>query len=116
MSHHTLKSEEIINFIEDYRKLPLLWDYKHKNYVNKKRRNDALKVLGTKYNMTTEDVKKKIKCLRSYYCKERTKTMNKRSGAGTDETFQSTWFAYNNMSFLSDITTTRDAKYNIENE
>ncbi|XP_077288652.1 uncharacterized protein LOC143913024 isoform X2 [Arctopsyche grandis] len=114
VSLHTLKSEEIINFIEDYRSFPLLWDRKNKNYAKKGKRYGAFKVMATKYNMTAEEVKKKIEYLRTYYCKEKKKTI-KKNGAGTDETYQSPWFAYDNMSFLSDSTAPRDTIDSIEN-
>lgn len=56
-----MADEITLNFIEDYRNFPQLWDPNNKLYTNKVKRNDGLQVLATKYNMDIDGVKKKDK-------------------------------------------------------
>ncbi|KAJ8730009.1 hypothetical protein PYW07_017047 [Mythimna separata] len=99
-----------LNFIEDYRKIPHLWDPNNKLYTKKVKRNNGLQVLATKYNMDIDGVKKKIKSLRSYFSKEHQKVMKKNSGAGSDEIYVSPWFAYKHLLFTADSVTPRETR------
>jgi hypothetical protein len=60
-------------FIEDYRSFTALWDVNHKDYTNKIKRNGALNALATNCKMSVQEVKNKIKSLRSYFAKEHQK-------------------------------------------
>lgn len=103
-----------LNFIEDYRCHPLLWDTSDKSYTNKNKRNDAYESLATKYGMSIKAVKTKIKNLRSYFSKEQQKMLVKKSGAGTDENYETPWFAYKSLLFIGDTLTPRFTKDSFE--
>lgn len=105
-----MADEITMNFIEDYRNFPQLWDPNNKLYTNKVKRNDGLQVLATKYNMDIDGVKKKIKSLRSYFSKEHQKVMKKKSGSGSDEIYVSPWFAYKHLLFTADSVTPRKTR------
>lgn len=105
-----MADEITLNFIEDYRNFPQLWDPNNKLYTNKVKRNDGLQVLATKYNMDIDGVKKKIKSLRSYFSKEHQKVMKKKSGSGSDEIYVSPWFAYKHLLFTADSVTPRKTR------
>jgi len=77
-SDHT----KTLAFIEDYRSFTALWDVNHKDYANKIKRNDALNALATNYKMSVEEVKNKIKRLRSYFAKELQKVTEKKKWCG----------------------------------
>lgn len=102
--------EFTLNFIEDYRSFRQLWDQNSKLYTNKIKRQDALRILATKYNMNIDEVKKKIKSLRSYFSKEYHKSINKKSGTGADEVYYSPWFAYKHLLFTAESITPRSTK------
>lgn len=95
-----------IEFIQDYRKYTNLWDPTHEWYTNKKKRLDTMTALGKKYNLDSEAVKSKIKSLRSYYIKERRRMINR--SLDEDKIYKPNWFAFEEMSFLSDIVGKRD--------
>jgi hypothetical protein len=65
-------------FIEECRSFTALWDVNHKDCTNKIKRNDALSVLGTNYEMSVKEVRNKIKSLRSYFAKEHQKVTGKK--------------------------------------
>jgi len=46
--------------------------------------------------------------LRSYFLKERQKSLKRKSGSGADETCVSSWFAYTPLLFVVDGSTPRD--------
>jgi hypothetical protein len=105
-----------LNFIEDYRCYPVLWDTSDKFYTNKNKRNDAYEALGKKYNMSVKCVKTKIKNLRSYFSKEQQKMLVKKSGAGADEKYETPWFAYKSLEFIGDTLTPRFTKDSMQAE
>lgn len=49
------------------------------------------------------EVKAKINTLRTYFSKELAKSKDKRSGAGTDDIYESKWPYFKSMLFLTDI-------------
>ncbi|CAK1590009.1 unnamed protein product [Parnassius mnemosyne] len=85
-----------LQFIRDYKNHQVLWDSRHKDYNNKKKRIVALTDLGIKYNMNLRFIKNKIKSLRSYFSKEYQKVARKTEG----ERYRSSWFAYKHLLFL----------------
>lgn len=105
-----------LNFIEDYRSHPVLWDTNDKLYTNKNKRNDAYEALGNKYNMTVKAVKTKIKNLRSYFSKEQQKMLVKKSGSGADDKYETPWFAYKSLQFIADTLTPRFTKDSLQGE
>ncbi|KAJ8949001.1 hypothetical protein NQ314_008307 [Rhamnusium bicolor] len=105
-----LGCNQTLSFIEDYRSHSALWDIVDKDYTNKMKRNDTYTVLARKYNMTVKGVKNKIKNLRSYFSKEHQKVTEKKNGAGAEDKYDSPWFAYKSMLFISDSVTPRQIK------
>lgn len=105
-----MSAEQTLAFIEDYRSHCALWDISDKNYTNKMKRNDAYAVLSTKYGLTVKGIKNKIKSLRSYFSKEHQKVLEKKSGAGVEDKYDSPWFAYRSMLFTLDSLTPRTTK------
>lgn len=89
-----MENELTVEFIEDYRAYECLWNIHSKYYTNKNKRKDAYADLSKKYNLTEKGVRNKIKSLRSYFSKEHQKVTNKSSGAGTENNYESTWFAW----------------------
>lgn len=97
-----MANNDIMNFIQSYKSLVLLWDTSDKNYTNKLLRKEALGELSKQYNLSISEVKKKIKSLRSYFSKENRK-------AKESEDYVSAWFAYEAMSFIKDAVSDEDA-------
>lgn len=96
------KNSELLRFIKLYKSHAILWDMNLPSY----RRNDikikAYESISTEMCMSVEDVKKKIKSLRTAYSAERTKVeKSKKSGRGADFIYTPTLFWYNEMAFLS---------------
>jgi hypothetical protein len=105
-----MNNEETLEFIEDYRAHVCLWDIRSKCYTSKTKRNDAYSSLAKKYNMTEKGVRNKIKSLRSYFSKEHQKVISKKSGAGTDSSYDTPWFAYSSLMFILDSVSPRETK------
>lgn len=72
-----MDENQTLLFIEAYKAVKLLWDANHADYCNKFKRNDALEYIGNEFNLDASAVKVKIKNLRSYFSKERQKTLKK---------------------------------------
>lgn len=104
-----MDENQTLLFIEAYKAAKLLWDANHVDYCNEFKRNDALEYIGNEINLDASAVKVKIKNLRSYFSKERQKTL-KKSGSGADETYVSSWFAYKPLIFIADSSTPRGTK------
>ncbi|XP_039283681.1 uncharacterized protein LOC111048153 isoform X2 [Nilaparvata lugens] len=96
-----MANTDVMNFIQSYKSLNLLWDTLDKNYSNKLLRREALNELSKQYNLTIPEVKKKIKSLRSYFSKEYQR-------AKKTDNYVSAWFAYDAMSFIKDSVTDED--------
>ncbi|XP_041361956.1 uncharacterized protein LOC121377927 [Gigantopelta aegis] len=105
------KEEErkfLLQCIAVYRELPALWKVKTDDYSNRGKKDLAYEKLLAKYrerfeNATKEDVKKKFNALRTNFRKELKKVNDSnKSGAGTEELYESTLWYYDAMSFLQD--------------
>lgn len=103
-----MDENKTLQFIESYKAAKLLWDANHPDYCNKIKRNDALESIANEFNIDVSAVKIKIKNLRSYFSKERQKSLKRKSGLGADETYVSSWFAYTPLLFVSDSSTPRE--------
>jgi hypothetical protein len=101
---------KLLAFIEDYRSFSALWDVNQKDYTFDIKRKYALRALATNYDMSVRGVKKKIKKLRSRFAEERQKVTRKKSGAGVDDVYDSSWFAYKSLMFILDPVTPRETK------
>jgi hypothetical protein len=64
----------MLAFIDDCRSFTALWDVNHKDYSNKIKRNYVFNAMAINYyKMSVNEVKNKIKSLRSYFAKEQQK-------------------------------------------
>ncbi|XP_047499741.1 uncharacterized protein LOC125046132 isoform X4 [Penaeus chinensis] len=97
--------EKNIEFIEEYRKLSVLWDVRLQEYKNNQAKLDALRGLAEKYNCDVEMLKKKIKNLRTAFRREHKRLTQKKSGSSPIKTGK--WFAYELLLFLLDVDTPR---------
>lgn len=87
-----------------------MWNTHSKYYTNKIKRQDAYSDLAKKYNLTEKGVRNKIKSVRSHFSKEHQKVKIKKSGASTEISYDSTWFAYRPLLFIEDSATPRQTK------
>lgn len=95
-----------ILFIEDYHNSPELWNNKITDYKDNKLKNDKLKHLASKYECPVLEVKKKIKNLRSAFHREHKKLQaSKKSDSSVSKKVK--WFAYEPLSFLSEVDVVR---------
>ncbi|XP_062550706.1 uncharacterized protein LOC134215559 isoform X2 [Armigeres subalbatus] len=81
-------------FVQHYEKYRSLWDPSYKDYRNRDIRNQAIKLLSTDMEcsgitMTTDDVKNRIKSIRTTYAAEKRKIeKSKKSGSSSDDIYQ----------------------------
>lgn len=92
-------NEKTVQFIEDYRNAPELWNVTLREYKNNKQKMDTFKRLANQYECSVDEVKKKIKNLRSAFHRER-KRLQKGSGASPVK--GKVWFGYDLLTFLLD--------------
>uniref|UniRef100_A0A6P7FTV7 Uncharacterized protein LOC114333942 isoform X2 n=1 Tax=Diabrotica virgifera virgifera TaxID=50390 RepID=A0A6P7FTV7_DIAVI len=88
-----------LNLIDGYERSPELWNTKHGQYYNKRRKNDAWIMIANKVGCTPEEAKRKMDSLQASFRREKAK-VNKTTG--TDEVYVSRWFAFSRMAFLLD--------------
>ena len=101
--------KKTLDFIEEYRKYTVLWRSSDKNYKNREERS-ALEELGEKYSLDSKSILNKIKSLRSYFHREHSKVLKKKSGSPADEMYRSNWFAYRHTLFIVQGDEGRDGK------
>ncbi|XP_055628271.1 uncharacterized protein LOC129769815 [Toxorhynchites rutilus septentrionalis] len=94
--------EETLSLIDMYRARPVLWDSSNEHYKNKYRRHDNLIELAVLFGVDKPEIERKIKNLQSHFMRERKKEAEGRqTGSGTDEPYESKWFAFQPMMFLA---------------
>ena len=103
-------NEKTLEFIEEYRKYIVLWRSSDKKYKNREERRSALQELGEKFSLDSKSILNKIKSLRSYFHRERSKELKKKSGSSAEEIYTSSWFAYKHMFFILQGDEARDGK------
>lgn len=107
-------------FVKHYENYKCLWDTGIKEYKNRDLRNQAIKGLITDMAdsgimMSEEDIKTRIKAIRTTYCAERRKVQkSSKSGAGADDVYQPScsWYADADR-FLRKSATIRQVYQNI---
>ncbi|KAF9405180.1 hypothetical protein HW555_013971 [Spodoptera exigua] len=97
-------NETELAFIDCYRAEPVLWDINLKDYKNKLKQHDAWMRVSTVMEIPIEELKKKKDSLMSSYRSYKGKVKKSiQSGAGADDIYQPTWFAFEAMNaFLGD--------------
>ncbi|MPD06873.1 hypothetical protein E2C01_102704 [Portunus trituberculatus] len=91
--------EHTFMLIELYQSHPVLWDPTDPTYKNKVKKLDAWRSISQALAVERAEVEKKMKTLIGQFRREQ-KKRNTKSGAGTDDAYISTWFAFNSMKFL----------------
>lgn len=94
-------TQKVLNFIEDYRRNDILWNIKNSNYRNIRMKIDVLNNLAEKYSTAINDVKKKIKNLRTAFHREH--KVYKLKKGDTSPIKKPRWFAYEPLKFLLDV-------------
>ncbi|XP_076664793.1 uncharacterized protein LOC143367058 [Andrena cerasifolii] len=88
--------EEVKELISQWELYPELWAVKNEVYKNR-----IKKQLAKKFNTTYSEISRKLHNLRTQFNQELRKTVYKKSGAGTDTTYESTWKNFGALKFLS---------------
>jgi len=102
--------KKTLDFIEEYRKYTILWRSSDKNYKNREERRSALQELGEKYSLDSKSILNKIKSLRSYFHREHSKVLKKKSGSSADKIYRWSWFASKHMLFILQGDEAREGK------
>lgn len=114
-------SDDIFKFLEIYQQFELLWNIRHSEYVNKQKRESAMRRLMSDLQQEGIEVpdisflRNKIKVIKTTYRQERLKVEeSKSSGKGTDDLYvpKLTWFDLAD-SFLRFVVVTRPSKSNM---
>ena len=95
---------ETLLLIAAFERCSCLWNTSLKVYKNKNKKQDAWRDIGTELKIRAEDAEAKMKSVLSAYRREKRKvTLSKKSGSGTADVFEPTWFAYESLNFMSNI-------------
>ena len=103
--------------IKVYRSKSVLWDPKNPQYYNKIKKEDAWEEISEKVKKPKVQCKRKMEYLLAALRREKIKM--KRSldtGKGTDEIYQSQWFAFESLQFLWDRNKSRRTSNTMEDE
>lgn len=116
MSSKVWSNADVLKLIAYYRENGCLWNIK--SDLNK--RNDIKKKcyieLSHIFNETEDNVKKKIRNLRTSYTTERKKVLDsKKSGSSADDVYKSGLFYYDEFNFLDPCLNCRPSKSNVSN-
>jgi hypothetical protein len=80
-----------------------VWDVKSREYKDCSKRKDIFSTIGEELGFSPREVESKWHTLKSQYSRELVKVMSSRkSGAGTEDIYTPSWYAYKSLSFLSD--------------
>lgn len=104
-----LYKEDILKLIELYKKNECLWDFNNPYYKKSNLKEYTWKTIAMQFNMSVDDVKKKIKHLRSNYVAEKKK-------CDKSDEYISNLFYYGAMSFLDEVIVLRKNNSDIDIE
>lgn len=94
--------ETVLEFIEEYRKLDLIWNPQHPKHVDRGATHEAWKSLANHFGLSVLEMKRKKDSLLASYRKCR-KMYSSKSEIGMDD-YKPTWFAYEALDkFLGQI-------------
>ena len=119
------KDEErkfMLECIDLYRELPALWKVTCEDYSNRVKKEAAYNTLLGKYreryqDATKEDIKKKLSAVRTNFRKELKKVLDsEKSGAGTEDLYESSLWYYDAMLFLQDQETPAPSRSSLDTE
>ncbi|KAF9418816.1 hypothetical protein HW555_004483 [Spodoptera exigua] len=100
-------NEESLSFLEHYQMEPCIWNPKDANHKDKKKQADAWIRLAELTGRPVKEIKNKKEILMTTFRKHlKKKRESMRSGAGAEEIYNPTWYAYETMeSFLLPVYT-----------
>lgn len=101
-----------LQLIELYREKGCLWDPTDNTYKLRNAKADAWNELGVAFKCSAAEVKKKMDSLLASFRRERQRQI--KSGAGADEVYNSSWFAFKSMVFLMDKFAPRNTQSTID--
>ncbi|XP_048481508.1 uncharacterized protein LOC125489531 [Plutella xylostella] len=109
-------NERVLKLIELYQNYECLWDTAHREYKNKLIKQDAWDSIAKTLDVPVKEVESKVHTLRSQFSRERKKLKSsKKTGTGSDDVLNITWFAYKPLLFLIKGETTTGNKDTIKN-
>lgn len=95
-------SKKVLSLIEMYRRRPVLWNCKLKEYKDRKKRRDAFVEIALSFGVEKEEIERKLKNLICHFSREIKKEKDSVKSASGTEVYKSKWFAYRSMEFLKD--------------
>ncbi|XP_047503528.1 uncharacterized protein LOC125048730 [Pieris napi] len=100
-------NEKSLSFLEHYQMEPCIWNPKDANHKDKKKQADAWIRLAELTGRPVKEIKNKKEILMTTFRKHlKKKRESMRSGAGAEEIYNPTWYAYETMeSFLLPVYT-----------
>ncbi|KAK5647823.1 hypothetical protein RI129_002715 [Pyrocoelia pectoralis] len=103
-------NDKVLKLIEAYRERPVLWDSTDAYYKNRNRKEDAWAELANMLDTNdTSEIKKKIQSLLASFRREKQK-LKPTSGMGTEEVYNTKWFAFSSLLFLKDKNKPRETQ------
>lgn len=120
MSQVKWNNDDIFQFLDVYEQYPILWNIKHKDYLNRNLKISNFEKLKNNLSsiglvVDSDQLRLKIKSIRDVYRQEIAKiNRSKKSGAGTDSLYKPKliWFNRANT-FLNEVTSTRESSSNL---
>lgn len=86
----TWNEEKVFELIENYKKMPVIWDPKNKEYYKKHLKEDAWAEIGSVMGTTGDICKKKMVTILASWRREKAKENKSRgTGKGRDEVYES---------------------------
>lgn len=96
-------NEKVLSLIELYRRRPVLWNCKLKEYKDRDKRHDAVVEISESFGIEKDEIERKLKNLICHFSREIKKEKDGvKTGSGIEEAYKSKWFAYQSMEFLKD--------------
>lgn len=104
MTEWRIFPDETIKLINNYKQFECLWNYKSASYKRIDLKKNAWLQLAKEFGKNVEEVKKKMKYLRTAYVSEKKKVdQSKKSGSSTDDIYRSHLFYFDEFSFLNSV-------------
>jgi hypothetical protein len=92
--------DDIRQLISLYEQIPMLWNVKSVQYRDRAKKQENLQIIATKLATTQGEVTRKLHNLRSQFMQELKKGKNRKSGAGADENYNSSWPYFGALKFI----------------
>ncbi len=101
--------ERALNLIQRIKMYPVLWDPKQKHTARRWRKHQIYGTLAKEFNVTVQEIKKKVRNLIQSYRTYRRRILHKSRGL---EIFKPTWFAFDAINeFMGNVYTPLSVKH-----